>query len=39
MALYEFFTLKEWILLSDKLFETDITKTLENMLLFLLLRS
>ena len=38
-ALYEFFTLKELILLSDKLFETGITKKLENMLLFLLLRS
>ena len=31
--------LKELILLSDKLFETGITKKLENILLFLLLRS
>ena len=38
-ALYEFFALKELILLSDKLFETGITKKLENILLFLLLRS
>ena len=39
MALYEFFILKELILLMDKLFEAGITKTLENMFLFLVFRS